>query len=110
MKYKFDTEGYLEKYEAPICVRSDLQDASQDTYVATLTIRTFRALVTITATSDLEIVQLNAVNAFLNSPINKETYIHYLEGHRKPGLALQLLRVLYGLKQSPLLWYRISRT
>ena len=39
----------------------------------------------IAAAFDLEIVQLDAVNAFLNSPINEETYIHYPEGYKKPG-------------------------
>ena len=39
-KYKFDTGGYLKKFKASICVRSDLQDTSQDTYAATLALRT----------------------------------------------------------------------
>ena len=105
-KYKFDIDGYLEKFKARICVRGDLQDTSQDTYAATLAFRTFRALMAITAAYDLEIVQLDAINAFLNAPIDKETIIHYPEGYKKPGQVLRLLRALYGLKQSPLLWYK----
>ena len=105
-KYKFDTDGYLDKFKARICVRGDLQNTSQDTYAATLAFRTFRALMAITAAYDLEIVQLDAVNAFLNAPINEETFIQYPEGYKKPGQALRLLRALYGLRQSPLLWYK----
>jgi len=52
----------------------------------------------ITAAFDLEIVQLDAINAFLNSPINEESYTHYPEGYKKPGQVLRLLRALYGLR------------
>jgi hypothetical protein len=35
--YKFDTDGYLAKYKARLCVRGDLQDPTHsDTYAATL--------------------------------------------------------------------------
>ena len=104
-KYKYDTDGYLNKFKARICVRGDLQNTQQDTYAATLAYRTFRALMAITAAFDLEIVQLDAVNAFLNSDINEEIYVHYPEGFKQPGQALRLRRALYGLRQSPLLWY-----
>ena len=104
-KYKFDTDGYLEKFKARVCVRGDLQDTHQDTYAATLAYRTFRALMALAAAFDLEIAQLDAVNAFLNSPINEETYVEYPEGFREPGKVLQLKKALYGLRQSPKLWY-----
>ena len=58
------------------------------------------------AAYDLEIVQLDAVNAFLNSRIDEETLVEYPEGFKKEGKVLQLLRALYGLRQSPRLWYK----
>ena len=55
--YKFDTNGYLIKYKARICVRGDLQKFGlQDTYAATLAARTFRTLMAITAYFDLEAI------------------------------------------------------
>jgi ABC-type dipeptide/oligopeptide/nickel transport system permease component len=74
-------------------------------YAATLALKTFSALMSITAFFALEIYQADAVNAFLNSTIDKETFIEYPEGYSKSGKALRLLKALYGLKQSPLLWY-----
>src|SRR5882757_6926667 len=74
-KYKFDTNGYLTKFKARICVCGDLQDTSQETYAATLAYRTFRALMALTAAFDLEIAQLDAINAFLNSEIDDEVYV-----------------------------------
>ena len=72
-KYKYDTDGYLEKFKARICVSGDLQDSDRETfYAATLAVRTFRALMTLAAVNDLEILQLDAVNAFLNSNIDED--------------------------------------
>ena len=46
-KYKFDTENFLIKYKAYLCVRSDLQNIEQDVYTITLTYKIFRAFMTI---------------------------------------------------------------
>jgi len=104
--YKFDTDGYLTKFKARICVRGDLQYGHQDTYAATLAYRTFRALMALAAAFDLEIVQLDAINAFLNSTIDEEILVKYPEGFKQPGQVLRLLRALYGLRQSPRLWHK----
>ena len=64
------------------------------------------------AAFDLESRQLDAINAFVNSPIDEDTYCELPEGMDlleeyqglQSGLILQLLRALYGLKQSPALW------
>ena len=105
-KYKFDTDGYLTKFKARLCVRGDLQTTEQDTYAATLAARTFRALMAISAAFDLEAHQFDAVNAFVNSDLDEEIYCQPPEGYQRPDSTWLLLRALYGLKQSPLLWYR----
>ena len=104
-KYKFDTDGYLTKFKARIYIRGDLQDTNQETYTTTLVYRTFRVLIVLAAVFDLEIVQLDAVNTFLNSNIDEEVYVEYPEGYKRLEQALRLLRALYGLKQSLLLQY-----
>ena len=58
------------------------------------------------AAFDLEIVQLDAINAFLNSAIDEETFVEFPEGFKEAGSVLQLFRALYGLRQSPRLWYK----
>ena len=54
--YKYDTDGYLSKYKARICVRGDKQKKPlyEDNYTATLAARMFQALMAITAAFDLE--------------------------------------------------------
>ena len=103
--YKFDINGFLTKYKARICVRGDLQMTESDNYAVTLTIRTFRVLMALAAAFYLDIMQLDAVNAFLNSDIDEEITIQCPEGFKTPDKVLLLLKALYGLKQAPRLWY-----
>ena len=95
------------KYTAHLCVRGDLQLITQaETYAATLAARTFRALMAVTAAFDLEAHQLDAVNAFTNSIIDEVIYLDFPEGFEQSGFCLLLLRALYGLRRSPLLWFK----
>jgi hypothetical protein len=104
-KYKLNKHGFLAKFKARLCVRGDLQPISQkETYAATLAGKSFRTLVAIAAKFDLEARQLDAVNAFTNSPIDEEVYVTFPEGFQRPGWILKLLKALYGLRRSPLLW------
>lgn len=112
--YKFDTEGYLLKFKARLCVRGDLQFTERDTFAATLAGKSFRSLMAITAAFDLETLQLNAVNAFINSPIDEEIFCQIPDGYNLPEAqfpgpksqyVIRLLRALYGLRQSPALWH-----
>ena len=105
-KYKLDSEGYLLKYKARICVRGDLQATAEDTYAATLATRIFRALMAIAAYFNLEIQQYDAVNAFTNAQLNTPVYCHPPEGFSDSDHLWELRRALYGLKASPLLWYK----
>jgi hypothetical protein len=60
--YKFDTDGYLERYKARICVRGDLQPPNnRDNYAATLAAKVFRALMAIVAYFDLDAEQWDAI-------------------------------------------------
>jgi len=104
--YKFDTDGYLTRFKARLCARGDLQTSlHEDTYAATLAARIFRALMALTAAFDLETCQFDATNAFTNANLDEEVYIPFPEGFRQPGYCLLLLKALYGLRQSPRLWY-----
>ena len=105
-KYKLDSEGHLTKYKARICVRGDLQTTAEDTYAATLAMRIFRALMAIAAYFNMEIRQYDAVNAFTNAQHTTPVYCHLPEGFTDSDHLWKLNRALYGLKTSPLLWYK----
>jgi hypothetical protein len=105
--YKFDTDGYLTKYKARLCVRGDLQQQTiRDTYAATLAARSFRAIAALIAIFDLDAIQLDAINAFINSELDELVYCELPPGYQIPGKCIRLIRALYGLPRSPLLWLR----
>ena len=54
---------------------------------------------------DLDCWQSDAVNAFVNSLIDKIIYIKCPDGFLIKGKCILLLRALYGLRRSPLLWH-----
>ena len=104
--YKTDTNGFLTKFKARLCVRGDLQESvHEDTYAATLAARSFRALMAIIAIFDLDCWQGDAVNAFANSLINEVIYIKCPDGFGVKDKCLLLYRALYRLQWLPLLWH-----
>ena len=53
--------------------------------------------------------QLNTVNAFTNNDLNKEIYVDWPFSFKNASnsyLYLLLLKAFYGLRHSPLLWFR----
>src|SRR5438034_10364259 len=53
--YKFNTNSFLLKYKAQLCIRGDLQPVTrQDNYAAILAAKTFHALMAIMTAFDLE--------------------------------------------------------
>ncbi|RYC53684.1 hypothetical protein CHU98_g12525, partial [Xylaria longipes] len=108
--YKFDEEGYLEVCKARLVVRGDLQyeDTLQSTYAATLAAKTFRIMMAIAAQFDLEVKQFDVISAFLNASREGEEPVacELPDGFKQENKAALLNRALYGLRDSPLLWYK----
>jgi hypothetical protein len=108
--YKFNEEGYLEQCKSRVCVRGDLQeiDTLQSTYAATLAAKSFRMAIAIAAQFDLEIKQFDVITAFLNASREGSTPVEceLPEGFKQDGYCVELERALYGLRDSPLLWYK----
>ncbi|RKK10738.1 hypothetical protein BFJ65_g14733 [Fusarium oxysporum f. sp. cepae] len=111
--YKFDKHGRFQKCKARLVVRGDQQAKGrlQETYAATLAGRSFRTLIAIAARFDLEMVQYDVVNAFVNAPIDQDIFMHMAPGYKKTATILKLNKALYGLRASPLLWQKeLSKT
>jgi hypothetical protein len=106
--YKFDADGYLITEKARICVRGDLQPfmSDEDSYAATLKLKTGRFCFAIMARFDLDDCHLDIKNAFVNSVLDELVYCEFPDGFGsgKRGCCLLLHRALYGLRRSPKLW------
>lgn len=108
--YKFDSQGYLTPYKARLCVCGNYRDTNdREARAVTLATRTFHFLMAMTASFDLEAGQVDFSNAYLNANLDEEVVTRLPEGYRKPGWSLLLLRALYGLKRSGLLWQNTLR-
>ena len=68
-----------------------------------------RMLLSIVATQNLELVQMDVKTAFLHGEIEEEIYMKQPEGFEVAGKESHvclLKKSLYGLKQSPRQWYK----
>ena len=103
--YKFDKHGWSLKCKARLVVRGDQQEKSvlENTYASILAGRFFRTLIAIAACFDLELIQYDAVNAFVNALLPYDVFIKMLPGYRKRGRILHLKKALYRLREAPLL-------
>lgn len=103
--YKTDKHGYLVKCKARLVVCGN-QQAKGDlpTRATTLASMSFRALMAIAAEHDLELVQMDAVNAFVHCELDELVFMRMPPGFQKYGTVLKLRKALYGLRRSPLLW------
>jgi hypothetical protein len=106
--YKFDKHGRFQKCKARLVVRGDQESKATtgDTYAATLAGRSFRTLMAIAARFDLELVQYDVVNAFVNAKLPYDLFMSMPTGYRRPGRVLKLNKALYGLRASPILWQK----
>ena len=72
-------------------------------YVVTLVGKSFKMLMAIATRFDLKILQYDAINAFINTPLNETIYIRMPMGYKEKGKVLYLHKALYGLRKLPLL-------
>ena len=96
----------MAKCKARLVIRGDqqLKTASGNTYAATLAVRSFSTLIAMAARFDLELLQYDAVNAFV---IDENVFMRLPPGYRKFGKILILNKALFGLRKSPILWQKL---
>jgi hypothetical protein len=114
-KVKRDEDGKITRYKARWCVRGDLQkiDLAYDkTFAAVVKTSSWRLILVFIAIEDMECLQADAVNAFLNASMalrasGKKVYVQQPQGYHQgdKDIVCELLNALYGMKESPLLWY-----
>ncbi|CAI7786351.1 unnamed protein product [Closterium sp. NIES-53] len=107
-KYRIDDTVKHEK--ARLVVKGFIQvyGAGYDkTYTSVSSFVTLKIFLSIVAVLNLNLMQLDMKNAFLQSKLNQVLYM-YQPDHFNDGTSrvCKLLKSLYGLNQSPLLWYR----
>jgi hypothetical protein len=110
-KKKFCADGSVERYKARLVAKGYSQVEGIDygeifSPVAKLT--SIRFLLSLAASYDLEIEQMDVKTTFLHGDLEEEIYMsqpeHYIV-KGKESWVCRLKKSLYGLKQSPRMWY-----
>ena len=111
-KKKLNAEGKVDKYKARLVAKGYSEVEGIDfgeifSPVAKLT--SIRFLLSIVVAFDLEVEQMDVKKTFLHVDLEEEIYMTQPEGFTIKGnkkLVCKLKKSLYGLKQSPRMWYQ----
>ena len=86
----------------------------QETFAPVAKFPTVRVLLALATYFDWEIEQMDIQTAFLYPTIEEEVYIAVREGYwifhpddKSKAQVFQLVKTLYGLRQSPLIWFKV---
>lgn len=107
---KFAPDGTIIRFKARLVAQGFRQVPGVDyfeTYAPVTSASTIRIMLSLAAAEDKEVWQLDVKTAFLNSSLDEQIHIDPPEGlgNIPAGQACLLNRALYGLKQSPKVWY-----
>ncbi|CAI5480757.1 unnamed protein product [Closterium sp. Yama58-4] len=107
-KYRIDDTVEREKARLVVKGFTQVYGADYDeTYAPVSSYVTLRIFLSIVAILDLNLMQLDMKNAFLQSKLDRVLYMYQPDYFNDgTGRVCKLLKSLYELKQSPLLWYK----
>ena len=116
-KKKLRSNGTIERYKARLVAKGYTQKEGGDffdTYSSVVRLTTIRVLLSLVASYDLIVHQMDVKTAFLNRELEEEIYMDQPNGfvaNGQEGKVCKLLKSLYGLKQAPKQWHeKFDRT
>lgn len=108
-KIKRGPDGSVQKYKARWVVRGFEQVEGSDfneTFAAVVKPMSYKVLFAIAAAMDYEIEQMDVKTAFLYGHVEDEVYVEQPTGYEEDAQSVCFLeKALYGLRQSPRIWY-----
>ena len=100
------------RYKARLVAKGYVQKKGveyHDIFAPVVRHTSIRILLALVAHYDMELEQLDVKTAFLHGDLDEEIYLRQPEGFidsNRPDYVCKLNKSLYGLKQSPRLWYK----
>lgn len=110
-KKKIGLDGNVEKYKARLVAKGYSQVEGiyyGEIFSLVAKLTSIRFILSLVATYDLEVEQMDMRTTFLHGDLEEEIYMsqpeHFVE-KGKEKLVCKLKKSLYGLRQSPRMWY-----
>jgi hypothetical protein len=108
---KRKADGSIERYKGRVVAKGYAQRPGFDyteTFAPTAKWAALRAILALAALEDMELESIDISSAFLNGELEEEVYMEQPEGFHQGAYDefLQLLKGIYGLKQSPRIWHK----
>ena len=110
----------ITKFKARICADGSTQKEGIDytkSFSPVIKYESIRLLLAIAATERYHVHQFDAVAAYLNANLEEDVYMELPQAHQgvphshdRRDMVVQLLKSLYGMKQSGLNWYNTLST
>lgn len=110
IKHRID--GSIERYRTRLVAKGYTQTYSvdyQETFSPVTKLNTIRVVLSLTANIDWSLHQFDVKNAFFRDDLKEEVYINIPPSYMatlESKIVCKLQRALYGLKQSPRVWFR----
>ena len=107
-KIKHKADGSIERYKARLVAKGFSQQPGtdyDDTYAPVARYDSLRLLLALAAHNGWIPRQLDVKSAFLYGNLDRKIYMEMPDGYKEPGKCYLLKKCIYGLKQSPLVWY-----
>lgn len=110
-KVKEDHEGKVDRFKARLVANGMRQRKGldyDDTFSPVVKQVSIRLVLTIATSLNWKMHQLDVSNAFLHGFLKEDVYMSQPQGfidHTRPSHVCKLKRALYGLKQSPRMWF-----
>eukprot|EP00253_Pinus_taeda_P011306 PITA_11306 len=111
-KKKTNAEGKVEKYKARLVAKGYSQMPGihfGDIFSPVAKVTSIRLLLSVAAAFDFEVEQMDVKTTFFHGDFEEEIYMKQPEGFAVKGkkeLVCKLKNSMYGLKQSPRMWYQ----
>ena len=114
-KTKLNPDGTIERYKCRLVARGFQEKAEnlEDTYSSTLKMNSIRTVFAIAAIHKLLVHHLDIKTAFLYGKVTKETFLKQPPGYEdteRPNAVCRLIKSIYGLRSSPLIWLNELRS
>ena len=110
LRIKTDAASNIDKFKARVVAKGYRQMEGLDydeTFAPTVRFESIRALIAMGVAEGWNFDQMDVSTAFLYAELEEETFVEIPEGvSGVEGMVWRLLKFLYGLKQSPRMWFK----